>query len=474
MKTRLYCIIATGLILAVSTPALGQGNARPVIQDLTWEISRYVQTIGSVNLYGSYNPFDPSTDKAFELDLIRMTIEVTDADFDGTEGDAAYYIVQSGWVVYPGYPSPEPPPIAADFHSFFPEEDGLYPQSNNVLTIVHIFQIPQFSGANQARLRGLIDYDVEWYVVLGVSNSQSPGCIGSRFGAISGPCDEIVTWSDEFIFALKNALITVPNPPPFADAGTDRTLAPGIAILDGSRSIDLYNLGFNTDSDNIFAKDTLTYTWEWISGPERVVPVQDVDTDPIATVNLATEGTYVYRLTVKDNYNSIPSTDTVTLTITQLADNHPPLAKIDTDPSGKSSWTVGQTITLVSESTDPDDDELSYRWQQTDELGGDLPMDLMVKNFQPLSGVAEDTASWQALLPGTYYFRLLINDGQYSDTATVSIQIQSASAAGETLGADSTDASNEFTPLLSPGTCGAGYLPWALAPLAFCLRRRLA
>ena len=473
MRTMINVLLLLGLISGLPVTVFAQQNTPPAITDFEWTISRYAGTIGLIDFYDAEVPFDPETMLAYEKDVLHFEVEITDPDFDGEEGDAIFYVFQTGWIPVTGYPSPEPPPITQDFNQFFPEEEGIKPPAGQIsITVSESLEIPMFTGNNQAKLRGLINYDVSWFFVFGVSNSQNPGCEGSNYGAIYPPCEEATDWQFEIIYAAKNPLVVVPNPPPFADAGSDRTVNPGTVILDGSRSIDLYNLGFNTNSSNVFEKDTLTYTWEWISGPTRVNPQQDDPTDPLATVNLVVEGTYVYRLTVDDNVNALPSSDTVTIVITQLADNHPPLAGIKADPSGKTTWTVGETVTLVSSSTDPDDDELSYYWQQTDELGGALPADLLTKVFQPMSGITGNKASWQALLPGTYYFRLLVNDGQYVDTMTYSIKIIDTDAAGALV--DNSNGNSDLNPFTAVGGCGLGVLPATVLPLALCLLRRRA
>lgn len=474
MKTPKSLTALLGMIIGLCSSVNAQNQSTPpTITSVTWTISRYAGSFGLIDFYDPATAFDPSTMLAYERDLVTITIQIFDPDFSGEDGDAVFYIVQSAWLPVPGYRSPEPPPIAEDFRSFFPDEDGLFPGSGQILTVRHTFQIPEFIGQNQAKLRGLINYDVSWFIVIGVSNDQDPGCTGSRFGAIFAPCDQPVDWAGDIIYAAKNPLVTVPNPPPFADAGTDRTVNPGTVVLDGSRSIDLYNLGFNTDSSNVFEKDVLTYTWEWLSGPARVDPQQDAPTNPRASVILTVEGVYVYRLTVDDNVNALPSTDIVTITVSQLRENYPPIARIDSEPAGKRTWTVGEIVTLASTSIDPDGDDLSYRWQQTDELGGQLPVDLLAKVFQPMSGVTGNKASWQALLPGTYYFRLLVSDGEYTATTRLSINIIESTAAGASIDNSNVgESGGEFNPLGAAGACGFGMLPWAIAPLAYCILRR--
>ena len=466
--------IITAVLFMTCGFSYAQDSAPPEITDVEWVIERYVGGSSFLDWYDPAEAFDPSIDLAHEGDLITLTITVTDADFDGEEGDALFYLVQSQWMELTGYPSPQPPPIVEDLDDFFPEDEGLQPASGTTLVFTHSFEVPRFTGVNQARLRGYITYDVLWYVRILVSNTQSPSCTTYLGTGLDLPCDEFVERWTQFLFAIENPVLGGPNPPPFADAGADQEVEAGDVTLDGSRSIDLYNLGFNTDSSNVIDKDTLTFTWEWISGPQRIDPEQTDDHEPKVTINLVMPGTYVYRLTVDDNINAIPSTDTVQIVVKVLEENREPKAGIAADPAGKTSWTVGETVTLVSTSTDPDGDTLEYRWRQTDELGGEIPSDSLRQVFQPISGMEDEEAKWQALLAGTYYFRLLASDGEFTDTDTFKVEVIGTSAAGTTAGGDEPN-SSLLSPLgAAPGICGMGVVPFAAIPLAFCAFRRRA
>ena len=365
MRNTVLLATFVGFALSGAVPALAQGgdNTPPVIVSVTWEISR---NVGGDAIFGPFQPlesFDPATELAHELDIIWITVEVVDPDFDGEEGDGIYYLNQTLWWPVLGYPAPEPPPISEDRFEFFPGDDGLKPASGTTLEFTFSFQVPSFSGRNQARLRGFIDYDVRWQFHLMISNEQDPGCGSSAQNLVVQPCDNPVDEWNEFFYAIQNPVLIPPNPPPFADAGADRTVAAGTITLDGSRSFEAYNIGFNVDSGDVFDKDTLTFTWEWVSGPVRADPVQSDPSDPTATVTLAAPGDYVFRLIVDDNVNALPSTDSVTITVGTLPPRNPPIVDID---GPLTPVPVGSIVTLTSESTDPDGDELEYRWQQTD------------------------------------------------------------------------------------------------------------
>ncbi len=274
---------------------------------------------------------------------------------------------------------------------------------------------------------------------------------------------------------MENPFLGTGDPPACADAGADRTVAADTqVVLNGGGSSDGNNVGFDPDDENVFEKDTLTFTWEWISGPVRVDPVQAIATDPTATVTLVVPGDYVYRLIVDDNDNALPSTDSVTITVVQdLPPRNPPRAIIR-GPAGPVP--IGGIITLTSESTDPDGDDLALRWKQTDALGGELPAEDLQDVFQPLSGMTSEVASWQALTAGTYYFRLLVDDGFFESSAQFTVVVIDTVTGGASVivddgSGDVTDEQSEFGTAV-PALCGAGVLPLAAFPLALCLMRR--
>lgn len=241
-------------------------------------------------------------------------------------------------------------------------------------------------------------------------------------------------------------------------------------VLDAGRTYDGFNLGFDPSSRNVFEKDALAFTWEWISGPQRVEPAQNDPSDPQATVTLNLIGEYVFRVTVDDNVNSLPTTDSVAITVVQdIPGNQAPIAVVDgpTEPV-----TVGDVITLDgSGSRDPDGDPLEYHWRQTDEVGGPLPLVELNQVFQPISGREQAVSTWQAVRPGTFHVRLLISDGLLTDVSDIhSIDVVEPATAGATAvsEAEPAEAEEAAEPVelpAPPALCGAGMFPLALVPL---------
>ncbi|WP_162273753.1 CAP domain-containing protein [Candidatus Thiodiazotropha endoloripes] len=94
--------------------------------------------------------------------------------------------------------------------------------------------------------------------------------------------------------------------------------------------------------------------------------------------------------------------------------NQPPAASI----SGSQNITSGETVTLDgSASSDPDGDSLSYLWTQT---GGEALT--LTNNSNPsLSFIAPEVIQSSSLS-----LRLTVNDGEYSATADITIQLSPA------------------------------------------------
>jgi hypothetical protein len=406
--------------------------------------------------------------------------------YESFPDDVVYVGQNSFWQPVPGYPAPIPPPMPGDTEGFIPE-DGVSPPAGQILSYLYVLRIPEFEGKNQARLRGLVDYDVRWIVTLLVWRENDAGETPEVFAQCGQP---FVSCTD--IRAIENSANAPPNAKPFADAGPDQLVASGqTVVLDGSRTFDSFNVGFDTNSANIFEKDEIEYTWEWISGPERVEPItRDAVGNPAkAEVTLNELGIYVYRLTADDGVNALPTTDSVVIEVVAvLPENRAPVARAS-GPARQIQ--LGEIITLDGTgSFDPDGDPLGFLWQQTDEIGGRIPSSDFGRLFQPLSGLESPVSRWQAIQPGDFYFRLLVNDGEFVATDRISVEVVDSTVAGiiftnpdgiaslrgespaspqpSVAEADSSADQPAGNPLPA---CGAGMLPILFAPLALLFVR---
>lgn len=437
-----------------------------------------------------------------ELDTILVDFLVTDGDwlepdFDPAENtDQSIYIGSracsnlsfdcqlSGFSTGCGaFGTLNTSPVAPVMQRFFPfainpaalfgsgETTGFAPSGMPLEVVVRMsYVVPEFIGANQDRLRGIINYDIRYDIIFAASNEAAP----SEPGSIDLGC---VT-----IQVIENPVFSPPSAPAFADAGADQTVPVNqLTVLDGSRTFDSNNLGFDVNDPDIFAKDLIRFAWEWISGPVRVNPVQSNENDPLATVEFTAAGTYVYRLTATDLSTSRASTDSVTITVLQEL---PVLLAPTAVILGPSTATVGALITLDGrQSSDPNGDPLTYQWTQTNALGGPLTSTLSAGDianvFQPLSGATSSVATWQATQAGVYYFRLSVNDGTFTSTTpvfTIRVTLLASDTGvpgGGSSGGNSNGADDGGGGTVTPTTCGVGgLLPLALAPLLLAARRR--
>ena len=490
MRTIAQLTVVSVLLGAGALSALAQDGFPPEVEIIRWIV---VQEGGTETVYDRDesigSPLDIDDFLHEELDIIFVTLEITDRDWDpngdaDTENEGVF--VRFTAVGDETWAPPDATPITEASNDFFgaTSENGFAPPGGETtVEVAVVFQVPTFLGKNQSRLRGYIDFDVRWVTEFSVSNEQEPQT-DEESGVQSG-----VSTIAQVVKGIERPSLGPTNAPAFADAGADRTVPAGyVVVLDGSRSYDSFNLGFDAGDDiNIFEKDKLRYTWEWISGPARVDPEQTNTRDPTATVLLTVadpDEPYVYRLIVDDDVNALPTADLVEITVVdELPSMTAPVAVIE-GPAG--AVALGSTVTLVSRSydpdtldTDPDGDDLTFRWQQTNELGGALLADELQDAFQPLGGLTSKSVSWQALETGTFYFRLLVDDGDFRSNATFSVEVVDTETSGETVSAEgetrrSDDSQFDLTAATgaASSTCGVGALTFSLLPAAFCLLRR--
>lgn len=419
-----------------------------------------------------------------EKDIVQIRIDVSDPDWieeitidpqTGEEqngNEPAFLRMRSFGLLAFSPPSPTPVPVVPD--GWFPEEEGFRPIPGLTLPY-HFFytfnlRLPDFIGQNQRKLTGELDFDVAYDIEICASNEnnaeEDPTTIG---------CDI------QEIHVSENSAFRPPNPQSFADAGPDRTVATGTKVrLDASRTFDATNIGFNPGAPSVIEKDNLVFAWEWNSGPVRVDPTQSDPSDAIAEAELTALGEYVFRVTVDDGSStSLPSFDTVKIVVVEsLPINNEPTAVI-VGPAN--AVQIGQIIQLDGrDSSDPDGDELVYRWRQINEIGDSLTGSDLFKAFQPLSGVNGPVSTWQAINPGTYFFRLLVDDGEFLVNTTFTVRVIDSTVSGRT------ETSNQGSPnsegvqtsetagdiASGVGLCGAGAGFVGLAPLGILLMRR--
>jgi hypothetical protein len=157
----------------------------------------------------------------------------------------------------------------------------------------------------------------------------------------------------------------------------------------------------------------LGYSWRQVSGPVAV----SLDSAATATATFTAQdaGLFAFELTVDDR-QSVNARATATQTVQVSRANRAP-AVVGSGPQG--TVATGSVVVLSATGTDPDGDQVAYRWAQ---LAG------------PLARISSQvTARTTAVLAaaGTYLFRVLATDGRGgSSSAQVSIQAGAVAGSG--------------------------------------------
>ena len=202
--------------------------------------------------------------------------------------------------------------------------------------------------------------------------------------------------------ALVNVIVKNINHAPVAEAGPDQRVGSGAPVtLDGSRSYD-------PDADPI------TYRWTQVDGPLVELASADNALATFITPIVGAATTLTFELEVSDA--QAIATDRVTVQVDPV--NRPPTANAGPDQSVQE----GARVDLDgSGSSDPDGDQLTYRWMQV----AGTPV--------PLSDGAAAQPSFTAPRVGptgeTLSFELVVNDGILDSAAgRVDIHVRAAAA----------------------------------------------
>ncbi len=197
--------------------------------------------------------------------------------------------------------------------------------------------------------------------------------------------DGIVSSADSLeIFAFN------PNAPPVADAGPDQTVELNETVtLDGSNS---------SDPDG----DSLTYEWEFLETPAGSSATLTDPGQVMASFVADADGLFRVKLTVNDSLAS--DTDTVDITVEP---NLPPVA--DAGPDREVD--INEQVVLDgSNSSDPENDTLTYAWNLLERPAGSNASITDPDNVQAL--IIPDQ-------PGRYVIELAVSDEFNSDSDTV-------------------------------------------------------
>ena len=205
-----------------------------------------------------------------------------------------------------------------------------------------------------------------------------------------------------------------------ADAGADMSaeLESGVQYtLDGSQSTS--------------AQGALTYAWSLVDVEGTDASAISIDDSTQATTHFTvsdvdSDVTATFQLTVTDEAEA-SSSDTMVYTLkVPTPDNQPPVA----DAGQDQSITRGDSFTLNgSNSSDPEGEELSYQWVQTQ--GQSLPLE-----DGGAKAVIEVDSSSLRNYDQTLAFTLTVSDGSLEDSDSVTIAVSGDADANEDPHAD--------------------------------------
>lgn len=169
------------------------------------------------------------------------------------------------------------------------------------------------------------------------------------------------------------------NKEPVVSAGGDKrlTLPSSVTDLQGSAS----------DADGSIT----SYSWRKLSG--GTVAMSGTSTPKLHLSGLK-EGTYNFRLTVKDNKGETKYDDAKVIVVGAGA-NKPPVVS-----AGPDKTTSNPGFTVVGKASDPDGHITAYRWTKLSGPGVSLS-----NTTTPKLWVSQ-------LVSGTYYFRLVVTDNK--------------------------------------------------------------
>jgi Ca2+-binding RTX toxin-like protein len=207
-----------------------------------------------------------------------------------------------------------------------------------------------------------------------------------------------LTWSEGVDTFSNIENIQVPNQPPTSNAGPDQSVRAGDTVsLNGGESYD----------DNTVST-SLGYAWSFSEIPAGSNAIlADADTmTPSFVVDVA--GTYVVQLIVTDEHGLAGEPDFVTISSDV---NLAPTARATVDYS---LVFIGETVRFDgSDSTDPENDSLSYAWTLTAAPEG---------STAALVGGDTATPTLTPDLPGAYEVTLAVSDSiGPGDPATVTL-----------------------------------------------------
>ncbi len=197
-------------------------------------------------------------------------------------------------------------------------------------------------------------------------------------------------------FATTDSPAPSPTTSPVASAGPDQTVKSGTTVyLNGSGS-------------KATAASATIDTWAWTKASGPANPTINNSTSQVASITPATDGTYIYKITVTDS-NGKSASDTC---VVNVSANKPPIARA----SGYAAISGSSASVTLEGATSVARDGAgitAYAWTQ---LSGPAS--------PSLSGANSSQASCSTSTEGAYVYKLTVTDSnglQNTDTVTVNV-----------------------------------------------------
>lgn len=219
------------------------------------------------------------------------------------------------------------------------------------------------------------------------------------------------------IFAVGSLLF-------LASCGDDEEAKPGaapVAVAVGPQSA-LVNSAIQLDGTNSTDPDgdQLTYSWTVTASPQGSSASVNNSNQAVATFTPDQPGSYTITLTVSDGIWE-PVTDEVFLTVVEMIGN-PPLPVIRDDDNRvisednqNNEITVGVPFILDgSNSSDPDNDEITFSWEVIENPEGSNPV---------INNETSEEATFVADVTGEYIIQLTVED-ENGNIATTDVTVQ--------------------------------------------------
>jgi ribosomal protein L14 len=210
---------------------------------------------------------------------------------------------------------------------------------------------------------------------------------------------------DDVMVTVRSSTTSTPTERP-APGNVAPTVngGPDITLIVPASTARLY--GKASDSDGSIS----SYSWTKVSG--GVANLSNANTSNLIAWGL-TEGTYIFRLTVRDNdgataYDDVRVVVTKTTTASSVpTSNKPPVVNAGSDVT---LILPGTTARLYGKVSDPEGNAMTFLWTKVSGPSGNLSNE-----------TTKDLVAWR-LVAGTYVFRLTAKD-QYGATAYDDVRV---------------------------------------------------